>query len=342
MVTIKNRVRCSRGGRGEPLSFKRFGLAAVLLSLVLVCGCKPSGPSALLEGQRFIKEGKYPQAIEKLKTANSLLGGTNAQAWNYLGVAYQHAGADAEAEWAYQRALSLDHDLSEARFNLGCLSLSRNKLESAKTEFTAYTLRRPNVAEGFVKLGTAQLRAREPSAAEKSFSEALRLNPQDLEALNGLGLARLQRGRVPEAAQSFESALKKQPGYAPALLNLAIVSHQYLRDRQLALQRYREYLALSPTPPNADAVAATVRQLELELNPPVRRALTNAVAQPKPSVTPPRPAGTNTARISAAPKPEPAVSAAKTTAVAPAQNCRDQRAKTRTGHFAERLQALSK
>jgi Flp pilus assembly protein TadD len=313
MVTIKNRVGYSRGGRRKALLFTRFGLPAVVLSLLL-CGCTPAGPRALLEGQRLIDEGKYPQAIQKLKTAASLLGGTNAQAWNYLGVAYQHAGSDAEAEWAYQRALSLDHDLSEARFNLGCLWLSRNKLEAAKTEFTAYTLRRPNMAEGFVKLGTTQLRSREPSAAEKSFNEALRLNPQDLEALNGQGLARLQRGRAAEAVQSFESALKKQPGYAPALLNLAIVSHQYLRDRQVALQKYRDYLALKPPPPNADAVAATVRQLEQELNPQVRRVPTNAVAQLSPSATPPRAAVTNQARTTSASKAEPVSNATRTAA----------------------------
>ena len=106
-----------------------------------------------------------------------------------------------------------------------------------------------------------QLRAREPSAAEKSFNEALRLSPQNPEALNGLGLARLQRGRAAEAAQCFDSALKQQPDYRPALLNLAIVSHQYLKDRQLALEKYREYLALKPTPaerrrPGCDRAAA--------------------------------------------------------------------------------------
>ena len=163
---------------------------------MLLSGCTPSGPRALLEGKRLIDGGQYSQAIQKLKEATRLFGGTNALAWEYLGLAYQHSGAVAEAEWAYQRALALNHDLSEARFNLGCLWLAQNKLEAAKGEFTAYTLRRPNAAEGFLKLGTAQLRAREPSLAEKSFNEALRLNPQNAEAMNGQGLAKLQRGRA--------------------------------------------------------------------------------------------------------------------------------------------------
>ena len=173
-------------------------------------------------------------------------------------------------------------------------------------------MRRPNAAEGFLKLGATQLRTREPSAAEKSFNEALRLSPQNPEALNGLGLARLARGQAAEAAQCFEGALKQPGGYPPALLNLAIVAHQYLRDRPLALQKYREYLALKPTPANAEALAATVRQLEQELNPPARRAVTNATAAAASrAAIPPKPAATNVTRVASAPKPEPAPSAPK-------------------------------
>jgi Flp pilus assembly protein TadD len=36
--------------------------------------------------------------------------GTNALAWNYLGLACHHSGANAEAAQAYQRALVLDRD----------------------------------------------------------------------------------------------------------------------------------------------------------------------------------------------------------------------------------------
>jgi tetratricopeptide (TPR) repeat protein len=317
MLTIKNRAAGDLAGRRERLRVKRFGLLNVIASLVLLSGCTPAGPRALLEGKRLIEKGQYPEAVLKLKAATTLFSGTNAVAWEYLGLAYQYSGAVAEAEWAYQRALALDHDLSEVRFNLGCLCLAQNKLEAAKGEFTAYTLRRPNAAEGFLKLGTTQLRAREPSAAEKSFNEALRLSPQSPEAMNGLGLAKLQRGRAAEAAQCFESALKQQPVYRPALLNLAIVSHQYLKDRQLALEKYREYLALKPVPANADALTATVRQLEQELNPPVRQPVTNAVAPLNPNPGVPKPPTTNVMRKVSAPKPDAAATIPKIAATNP-------------------------
>jgi Flp pilus assembly protein TadD len=282
-----------------------LNVCGLVLLLALLAGCTPAGPRALIEGKRLVDAGKYPEAIETLKTATTLLGGTNALAWNYLGVAYQHAGELAEAERAYNKALSLNRGLDEVHFNLGCLWLAENKLEAAKVEFTACTMRQPNAVEGFLRLGAVQLRTHDPSAADRTFNDALRISPQNPEALNGLGLARLQRGRATEAAQCFDGALKQQPDYRPALLNLAIVAQQYQKDRQLALDKYREYLALKPTPPNADVLAATVRQLEQELNPPGRHAATNAVAQPSANVNPPKPVVTNVARAANAPKPEP-------------------------------------
>ena len=305
MLTIKNRGGSDLAGARKNGTLSSSNVATLIFLMVLLAGCTPSGPRALLQGKRLLDEGKYPQAIEKLSMANGLLGGTNALVWNYLGLAYHQAERAAEAERAYQKALVIDHDLSEARYNLGCLLLGQNRLEAATAEFTACTMRRPNVVEGFLKLGAVQLRTRDPGAAEKSFSDALRLSSHNPEALNGLGLARLQRGRASEAAQCFDEALKQQPDYRPALLNLAIVSHQYLKDHRLALEKYHEYLALKPPPDNADALMATVQQLEQELNPQARHAATSETAQPALRVNPPKPAVTNVTRIASAIKAEP-------------------------------------
>src|SRR5438105_3718543 len=54
--------------------------------LALLAGCTPPGPRALLQGKKLIEQGKYPAAVTKLEAATSILG-TNAQAWNYLGLA---------------------------------------------------------------------------------------------------------------------------------------------------------------------------------------------------------------------------------------------------------------
>ena len=253
MLAKKNRNLCS---------------AIILLTLALfIAGCTPPGPRALLKGKKLLDRGDYVAAVAELRTATDLLP-ANAQAWNYYGVACQRAGQSDDAVKAYQRALTLDRDLMEAHYNLGSLWLEQNKPGEAKTEFTAYTLRRSNEPEGWLKLGAAQLHTSDFISAEKSFSTALFLNTNNPEALNGLGLARIQRGRPRDAAQFFAAAAQYHPDYAPALLNLATVAQQDLHDNKLALQNYRAYLALTPHADNWDAVNALANNLEQNLESP--------------------------------------------------------------------------
>ena len=290
MLTIKNRVRDSG--------------FIWLIFLGMLAGCTPPGPRALLQGKRLIEHGDYARAAEKLRTATSLIG-TNAQAWNYLGIACQHLGERDQALRAYQHALSLNHDLSEAHYNLGCLWLEENKLDLARTEFTTFTLRRGNSAEGFLKLAAVQARARDLAAAEKSFNDVLRLSPNNPEALNGLGLIRLQQRRPAEAQQYFAAALKQEPAYRPALLNSAIVAHTWLHDLPIALARYREYLSLRPSPPDAETVAGIVRDLERQLAPQRAPAAMAKATQPVlTNAIPPKQATSAVTRILASPKAE--------------------------------------
>lgn len=295
-------------------------------------GCTPAGPRALLDGKRLLDEGRYDLAVNKLKTATSLLQ-TNAQAWNYFGVACHRTGQLTNAVMAYQKSLDLNRDLLEARYNLGCAWLDLNKPELARAEFTSYTLRRGNAVDGWLKLGTAQLRTREAATSEKSFREALRIDPRNAEALNGLGLVYLQRNRPQDAVHQFSAALKQQPGYGPALLNLATVSHQSLNDRATALAKYREYLALKPRPADWEKIQALVQSWEQPVAPATRPvtnlvvtapattrtnlakvAMTNVVpsaatktntASPPKQTEPPEPARTNSAPPASKPVPPP-------------------------------------
>ena len=241
----------------------RICFCAVIFSALLIftAGCSPPGPRALLKGKKSLERGDFTSAVEQLKTATTLLP-ANAQAWNYYGVALQHAGQPDDAANAYNRALTLDRDLTEAHYNLGCLDLEQNKLSDAKTEFTAYTLRRSNAPEGWLKLGTAQLRAGEIASAESSFSTAYHLDGSNAEALNGFGLARIQRGRPREAAQFFAAAIQHHPDFAPAILNLATVNAEYFHDNKTALENYRTYLALTPRPADWDDVNNFANSLE--------------------------------------------------------------------------------
>jgi tetratricopeptide (TPR) repeat protein len=290
-----------------------FFALAVLACLILT-GCKPPGPRALLDGEKLISRGQYDKAVERLKTATSLME-SNAEAWNYLGLAYHQAGQPNEAVDAYKKALSLDQNLVEVHYNLGCLWLEQKKPDLAKAELTTYTLHRDRSPEGYLKLGEAQLALHDLAGAEKSFNQVRQLDAQNPEALNELGIVQMQRNRPTEAAQFFNAALRAKTDYAVAMLNLAIVS-QNLGNRQYALQRYREYLALKPKPDNTEAVEAVARALEQDVNPtpaPIRlQAATNSAPQPTPARTAnPAPARPNRAE-SPAPAPTRPTAASST------------------------------
>jgi tetratricopeptide (TPR) repeat protein len=90
----------------------------------------------------------------------------------------------------------------------------------------------------------------------------LALKTDEAEAYNGLGLASIQLGKSHDAAEFFGAALQARPDFAPALLNLATVSQQYLHDNRAALANYQAYLLLTPRPANYAEVKTIVSNLE--------------------------------------------------------------------------------
>jgi len=292
----------------------RPGAVGVVGLVLLLAGCTPTGPRAFLKGKKLLDQGDFAAAAAQFKTAATVLV-TNAAAWNYYGVSLQHAGLPDEAATAYARALECNRDLVEAHFNLGSLWLEQNKLDAARTEFTAYTLRRNNDPTGWLKLGSAELKLGETVLAEKCYSTVLALRPADPEAYNGLGLARIQRGKPHDAAEFFAAAVSAHPDFAPARLNLATTVQQYLHDNRAALEDYRAYLRLTPRPANWDEVNAIATSLEQSLAPVVAAAPTPPpVVAPVVRTSPPAPVAVRVARpaptepvAEARPQPKPVV-----------------------------------
>ena len=300
----------------------RGGAMLFLALTLLLAGCTPAGPRALLKGKKYLDAGDTAAALTQLERATQLLV-TNAAAWNYYGVALQRAGQPEAAASAYQRALDCNRELQEVHFNLGSLWLEQNKLDIAKAEFTAYTLRRSNDPLGWLKLGSTQLRLGETVPAERSLSTMLALHPNDEQAYNGLGLARIQRNRPAEAVKFFAAAKEQRPDYAPALLNLATTSQQYLRDNKTALENYRAYLALKPRAANWDEVNAIANSLEQSLAPVapvpaiIAKAPIAALPETKPQPKPVTPMVATTRPATTTPKPQPQPSKVAATSASP-------------------------
>lgn len=290
-------------------------LLPVLIAALLtwVTGCTPAGSRAMQEGERLRLQGKAAEAAEVFTRGATLLR-TNAQAWNRVGLASHAAGQVTNALKAYHQALVCARDrdpetIADVRYNLGCLQLEQGNFGGAESEFSAYTLLRPKSVEGWTRLAASQLRAKRLEAAERSYAQALALDRKDPDALNGVGVLMVHKRRPRDAYAYFSSVLMSQANHPAALLNVAVLSHRQLNLKPLALQKYREYLALEPRPANWEAVNAIASQLQAELKPPPPPAvvvtnvfLTNAVRAATIPVTNPPPA---TPVPTNAPRPTP-------------------------------------
>jgi tetratricopeptide (TPR) repeat protein len=241
----------------------RAALSSVwtLILLVIFTGCQPSGPKALLLGDKYVRQGEYPKALKYLARAAMFMP-ERPQVWNLEGLAYHGMQQPARAVEAYQRALRIDRNFAPARFNLGVLLLEEERPADAANELNVYVALQPNDDQGWARLGDALVRLRKTDEAERALTQALKLNNKNADAHNSMGMVHIQHKRPREAMQAFNTALQCRPGFGPALLNQAVTAQQYFGNDQIALERYRAYLTTKPDAKSAATVQLAIRQIE--------------------------------------------------------------------------------
>jgi len=139
--------------------------------------------------------GRYPEVIRALESGTLPRQELDPEIWNELGIAYSRTGDPAEAEAAFEKALSLDPDHPAALANMGTLYLSRS------------------LATGEVDL---------LEKAILCFRQAVAVDPGYAPAYNGLGAAYKRKGDRPGAIASWEKALSLDPASGNALFNLGV------------------------------------------------------------------------------------------------------------------------
>ena len=103
MQAIKKRMR------DFPAAQVRRGVwtGVLLCGALVLWGCTPPGPRALLQGDKWLQKGQHARAIEELQTAVRIIP-EEPRAWNHLGLALQAGGQVRPAMDAYRQALARD------------------------------------------------------------------------------------------------------------------------------------------------------------------------------------------------------------------------------------------
>ena len=257
--------------------------------MLLVSGCTPSGPEALEQGEKLIRDGRYEAAVKKLRIAVEKLP-NSSQAYNFFGLAYHKMGDFKQAETRYARALEIDRNHAPVYYNLANLQLQQTNYAGAIRTLQTFVSLQPEAPQGWTALGAAQKRIGQLDAAAQSYMHASNLSPDRPDIFNELGMIQLAQNQPAIAKGFFERAVTTDTNYAPAVLNLAIVSHRHQTNFPAAIAYYRRYLALDPDSPNADAIGRAVGQLTTALEAPEPEpVVTNAIAFVEPDVVTPEP-----------------------------------------------------
>ncbi len=155
-----------------------------------------------------------------------------------------------------QKALPFPGILYEATFvrndfTYGVAMFQHGYLEEATISFQQVIAARPDNAEGFYNLGTLSLRRNRFAEARENLEKTVQLKPDYPEAWNNLGMLAAQEGRTEEAIRNFRQSLSLRPAYATALLNLGnLYRHQH--DLQQAKVCLNRALSLQPNDPEVN------------------------------------------------------------------------------------------
>ncbi|MSR65964.1 MAG: tetratricopeptide repeat protein [Pedosphaera sp.] len=264
-----------------------IGVAAALVA----CSRTPSNPIA--EAELQIKAGRFTEAIPLLKTAAQQL----PDEWrvhNLLGRAYHGAGSLDQAKVAYEKAIALyprnPTGPNTAQFNLGLLLLKQDKAKAASLMLGAFWVGNPGSIETRYWLAQSQFRLGLFAEAETHLQATLKAKPNSAEVFSLLGHAQIQQGKWVDSITSFDAAHRAGNPHPAALLNSAILRHQFFlaskstqeKDWRVVIDRYEQYAALKPTPSDAERVGLLAKQLAAATrpavatnNPPVVVANTN-------------------------------------------------------------------
>ena len=189
----------------------------------------------LTQTSYLIAAGRYAEVIRGFEAASLLRLEHDPEIWNDLGIAYSRTGKFAEAEAAFEKALSLDRDHPAALTNQGILFLSRSSTTGDR------------------------------NLLEKSFpcfERALAIDPRYAPAQGGLGAAFRQKGDVKSAVSSWEKALALDPASGHTLYNLG-VAYLELGEKTKArtlLLKYQSRAGASLSPEEKAKLEALIRK----------------------------------------------------------------------------------
>ncbi|MDD5679302.1 MAG: tetratricopeptide repeat protein [Kiritimatiellae bacterium] len=258
----------------------RQGLTMALCAVLLFAGCREDPTlKAYRQGVQALKRGHYDQSIRLLNKSIEL-GGTNvpeALIYNSLGLAYSRIGQQGNALGAFGRSVRLDPKLSEPIYNTGVMLAESGRDTQAAACFEKAAQLDSADTRALEYLSWLYRRNQRWDDARKALNDAHHRAPREPRVLTAMALLELRADNVSRAISFLQEALEHDARYTPAIYNLAMVNHLWLKNDSQAVPLLKDYLRLAPKGENATNVLQVLQDIN-------KAAGESAVAAPPPEL----------------------------------------------------------
>jgi tetratricopeptide (TPR) repeat protein len=181
----------------------------------------PGQRNYLQHGLELVEQGFDASALLAFERAAK--GDPTAFTLYSLGTLYVKGGEPANAKAAFERALEVKPDFSEASNGLGTILAQGGDIPAAIARFRIALETTPDYPDALNNLGYALLQTGQAQEAYDLYQKALELQPDFPEAFNNLGIFYARQGDMARAESNFRQAVDRRPGYGEAGNNLALV-----------------------------------------------------------------------------------------------------------------------
>ena len=196
------------------------------------------------QGIALFNQGRLNEAVMAFQQALQLVPDFT-EAHSNLGNILYYQGKHDEAVACYQQALRIRPDDSGVYNNLGNVLAAQGKFAEAVAACQRAVQLDPTNAGAFNNLGNAFRGLKDLDQAVASYRQAVRVKADYAEAYNNLGLTLMEQNKPAEAMVSYQQALRIKPDYADAYNHLGLVlAEQYRLDE--AITCYDRALQIEP------------------------------------------------------------------------------------------------
>ncbi len=124
---------------------------------------------------------------------------------------------------AYQRAIEICPDFTEAFYNCGVALHQQGRLASAITHYSKAVNLFPDFSEAYFNLASAYSDLNQYAESQTAYHKVLQLQPDNAAALYNLGLLHQAMADNDNAIRMFEKAIEIKPDYVEAINNIGVI-----------------------------------------------------------------------------------------------------------------------